>query len=218
MSTGVDIPDLEFVVFLRQVKSRILFEQILGRGTRKGEKFLDKSHFTVFDCFDGTLLAYFRTATAITAEPPTRRPERSPRSSTTSGRIATGTTTSACSSDDCTASTRRWPARRASSSLPSGSLTATSGATRASFGVLETVPQSILAKAFRGELVATEAEVAKQERREYQSASVLVERLRGDQCESAATRKKVVADRSRRPRHAVRRTSPHGTVRRRRAV
>lgn len=70
MSTGVDIPDLEYIVFLRQVKSRILFEQMLGRGTRKGEKFPDKSHFTVFDCFDGTLLAYFRTATAITAEPP----------------------------------------------------------------------------------------------------------------------------------------------------
>lgn len=70
MSTGVDIPDLEFIVFLRQVKSRILFEQMLGRGTRKGEKLTDKSHFTVFDCFDGTLLAYFRTATAITAEPP----------------------------------------------------------------------------------------------------------------------------------------------------
>lgn len=70
MSTGVDIPDLEFIVFLRQVKSRILFEQMLGRGTRKGEKFPDKSHFTVFDCFDGTLLDYFRTATAITAEPP----------------------------------------------------------------------------------------------------------------------------------------------------
>jgi type I site-specific restriction endonuclease len=43
---------------------------MLGRGTRKGEKFPDKSHFTVFDCFDGTLLEYFRSATAITAEPP----------------------------------------------------------------------------------------------------------------------------------------------------
>jgi hypothetical protein len=70
MSTGIDIPDLEFIVFLRQVKSRILFEQMLGRGTRKGEQFPDKSHFTVFDCFDGTLLKYFRDATAITAEPP----------------------------------------------------------------------------------------------------------------------------------------------------
>ena len=67
MSTGVDIPDLEYLVFLRPIKSRILFEQMLGRGTRKGEKFPDKSHFTVFDCFDGTLLAYFKNATAITA-------------------------------------------------------------------------------------------------------------------------------------------------------
>jgi type I restriction enzyme, R subunit len=33
LSTGVDIPDLEFIVFLRPVKSRILFEQMLGRGT-----------------------------------------------------------------------------------------------------------------------------------------------------------------------------------------
>jgi type I restriction enzyme R subunit len=70
LSTGVDIPDLEFIVFLRPVKSRILFEQMLGRGTRKGERFRDKSHFTVFDCFDGTLIKYFRDATAITAEPP----------------------------------------------------------------------------------------------------------------------------------------------------
>jgi type I restriction enzyme R subunit len=69
LTTGVDIPDLEFLVFLRPVKSRILFEQMLGRGTRKGEKYPDKSHFVVFDCFDGTLLAYFRNSTAMTAEP-----------------------------------------------------------------------------------------------------------------------------------------------------
>lgn len=72
LTTGVDIPDLEFIVFLRPVKSRILFEQMLGRGTRKGEKYTDKSHFVVFDCFDGTVLEYFRKATAITAEPPER--------------------------------------------------------------------------------------------------------------------------------------------------
>jgi len=70
LTTGVDIPDLEFIVFLRPVRSRILFEQMLGRGTRRGEQYPDKSHFTVFDCFDGTLLEYFRNATAITAEPP----------------------------------------------------------------------------------------------------------------------------------------------------
>jgi len=70
LSTGVDIPDLEFIVFLRSVKSRILFEQMLGRGTRKGEQHPDKSHFTVFDCFDGTLVDYFRKSTSMTTEPP----------------------------------------------------------------------------------------------------------------------------------------------------
>ncbi len=52
------------------MKSRILFEQMLGRGTRKGEKAPDKDHFTVFDCFDGTLLAYFEKSTGITSETP----------------------------------------------------------------------------------------------------------------------------------------------------
>ena len=75
LSTGVDIPDLGFIVFLRPVKSRILFEQMLGRGTRQGERFPDKSHFTVFDCFDGSLLEYFRTASAFTREPP-EKPSR----------------------------------------------------------------------------------------------------------------------------------------------
>jgi type I restriction enzyme R subunit len=70
LTTGIDIPDLEFLVFLRPVKSRILFEQMLGRGTRKGEHHPDKSHFVVFDCFDGTLLEYFRSATGMTVEAP----------------------------------------------------------------------------------------------------------------------------------------------------
>jgi type I restriction enzyme R subunit len=69
LSTGVDIPALEFIVFLRPVKSRILWEQMLGRGTRKCAD-INKSHFTVFDCFDGTLLEYFRKVSAFTVEPP----------------------------------------------------------------------------------------------------------------------------------------------------
>ena len=40
--------------------------------------------------------------------------------------------------------------------------------------------QSILAKAFRGELVSTEAELARAEGREYEPASVLLERIRKD--------------------------------------
>lgn len=69
LSTGVDIPALEFIVFLRPVKSRILFEQMMGRGTRKCEE-IGKSHFTVFDCFGGTLLEYFKDVSAFTIDPP----------------------------------------------------------------------------------------------------------------------------------------------------
>jgi type I restriction enzyme R subunit len=70
LTTGIDIPDLEFMVFLRLVKSRILFEQMLGRGTRRGEQAVGKDHFLVFDCFDGSLFEYFSEATAITAVRP----------------------------------------------------------------------------------------------------------------------------------------------------
>lgn len=59
LSTGVDIPALEFIVFLRPVKSRILWEQMLGRGTRLCTD-INKEKFTVFDCFDGTLIEYFK--------------------------------------------------------------------------------------------------------------------------------------------------------------
>ncbi len=72
MSTGVDIPDLEYIVFLRPVKSRILFEQMLGRGTRLGFHHKDKSHFVVFDCFGGTLLEYFREASDFADDAPQR--------------------------------------------------------------------------------------------------------------------------------------------------
>ena len=59
LSTGVDIPALEYIVFLRPVKSRILWEQMLGRGTRLCID-IHKTKFTVFDCFDGTLINYFK--------------------------------------------------------------------------------------------------------------------------------------------------------------
>lgn len=77
LTTGVDVPRIENLVFLRPVKSRILFEQMLGRGTRKCEE-IHKTHFTVFDCFDGTLLEYFRNASDFLVEPP-ERPSRSIR-------------------------------------------------------------------------------------------------------------------------------------------
>lgn len=43
---------------------------------------------------------------------------------------------------------------------------------------LDKLSQAILAKAFRGELVPTEAELARREGREYEPASVLLERIR----------------------------------------
>ena len=67
LSTGVDIPALEFIVFLRPVKSRILWTQMLGRGTRKWPD-INKAFFTIFDCFDGTLIEYFKGATDFEIE------------------------------------------------------------------------------------------------------------------------------------------------------
>jgi type I restriction enzyme R subunit len=62
LSTGVDIPAIEFVVFMRMVKSRILWVQMLGRGTRRCDE-INKEKFTIFDCFDGSLIEYFKNAT-----------------------------------------------------------------------------------------------------------------------------------------------------------
>lgn len=73
LSTGVDIPALEFIVFLRPVKSRILWEQMLGRGTRLCPD-INKSKFVVFDCFDGTLIQYFRNVSSFDIEPPRQTP------------------------------------------------------------------------------------------------------------------------------------------------
>jgi type I restriction enzyme R subunit len=73
LSTGVDIPALEFIVFLRPVKSRILWVQMLGRGTRKDPE-INKTKFVVFDCFDGTLIEYFKNTTDFEIQPLTSAP------------------------------------------------------------------------------------------------------------------------------------------------
>lgn len=71
LTTGVDIPAIEFLVFLRPVRSRILFEQMLGRGTRLAQD-IGKGHFVVFDCFGGSLLEYFKDVSSFTIDPPTK--------------------------------------------------------------------------------------------------------------------------------------------------
>ncbi len=48
LTTGVDVPEISNLVFLRCVKSRILFEQMLGRATRLCPE-INKTHFEIFD-------------------------------------------------------------------------------------------------------------------------------------------------------------------------
>ncbi len=69
LSTGVDIPPLEAIVFLRPIKSRILFEQMLGRGTRLCPA-IHKDGFTLFDAVG--VLEYFARASEFTLEPPAK--------------------------------------------------------------------------------------------------------------------------------------------------
>ena len=78
LTTGVDIPSLEFLVFMRPVKSRILWEQMLGRGTRLCPE-INKTHFTIFDCFNGTLIEYFRKVSNFKVEPPIKEPTPLPQ-------------------------------------------------------------------------------------------------------------------------------------------
>lgn len=48
LTTGVDVPEITSLVFLRRVRSRILFEQMLGRATRLCPK-IHKSLFEIYD-------------------------------------------------------------------------------------------------------------------------------------------------------------------------
>lgn len=48
LTTGIDVPEITNLVFMRRVKSRILFEQMLGRATRLCEK-IGKTHFEIYD-------------------------------------------------------------------------------------------------------------------------------------------------------------------------
>lgn len=48
LTTGIDVPEITTLVFMRRVKSRILFEQMLGRATRLCQK-INKTHFEIYD-------------------------------------------------------------------------------------------------------------------------------------------------------------------------
>lgn len=48
LTTGIDVPEITTLVFMRRIKSRILFEQMLGRATRLCPA-IDKTHFEIYD-------------------------------------------------------------------------------------------------------------------------------------------------------------------------
>ncbi|OAB27010.1 type I restriction-modification system endonuclease [Paenibacillus macquariensis subsp. defensor] len=48
LTTGIDVPKISTLVFMRRVKSRILFEQMMGRATRLCPE-IGKTHFEIYD-------------------------------------------------------------------------------------------------------------------------------------------------------------------------
>ncbi|WP_373077462.1 type I restriction-modification system endonuclease [Fusobacterium varium] len=48
LTTGIDVPKICNLVFLRKIKSRILYEQMIGRATRPCEK-INKEYFRIYD-------------------------------------------------------------------------------------------------------------------------------------------------------------------------
>ncbi|SPT68500.1 type I restriction enzyme EcoKI subunit R [Anaerobiospirillum thomasii] len=53
LTTGIDVPSITKLVFVRRVKSRILYEQMLGRATRKCQN-INKDHFDIYDAVNVT--------------------------------------------------------------------------------------------------------------------------------------------------------------------
>ncbi len=51
LTTGIDVPKIVNLVFLRRVNSRILYEQMIGRATRKCDE-IGKEVFRIFDAVD----------------------------------------------------------------------------------------------------------------------------------------------------------------------
>lgn len=67
LTTGVDVREITDLVFLRRVRSRILYEQMLGRATRQTDKFI-KETFRIHDAVDlyDALLPYSAMKPVVT--------------------------------------------------------------------------------------------------------------------------------------------------------
>ena len=72
LSTGVDIPTVEAILIIKTIKSRILYEQILGRGVRLAPD-IGKTHFTLLDAVG--VVEYFKDVTDFPS-PLSHKPSR----------------------------------------------------------------------------------------------------------------------------------------------
>ncbi|MDF5720235.1 MAG: type I restriction-modification system endonuclease [Rhizonema sp. PD37] len=69
LSTGIDVPQICNIVFIRRVNSRILYEQMLGRATRRCDE-IGKEVFRVFDAVNlYATLAPISSMTPVVATP-----------------------------------------------------------------------------------------------------------------------------------------------------
>ncbi|APR86255.1 Type I restriction-modification system, restriction subunit R [Minicystis rosea] len=80
LTTGFDAPDVKNIVFVRPLKSAILYKQMKGRGTRLCED-IDKRYFTIFDYSAASTLedAEFDGHPANVQKPP--KPKSKPKAS-----------------------------------------------------------------------------------------------------------------------------------------
>lgn len=68
LTTGIDVPAITTLVFLRRVKSRILYEQMLGRATRLCAD-IGKDHFEIYDAVGVTEMMRDVTTMPVVAVP-----------------------------------------------------------------------------------------------------------------------------------------------------
>jgi type I restriction enzyme, R subunit len=69
LTTGIDVPEITNLVFIRRVRSRILFEQMKGRATRQCDD-IDKEVFRIYDAVDlFSALAPWDTMKPVVVDP-----------------------------------------------------------------------------------------------------------------------------------------------------
>jgi len=69
LTTGIDVPEICNLVFIRRIRSRILFEQMLGRATRRCDR-IGKDHFDIYDAVSiYEALEPFSSMRSVAADP-----------------------------------------------------------------------------------------------------------------------------------------------------